>query len=143
MSPRVEIEYCTQCRWLLRAAWMAQELLTTFAEEIGEVALVPGRGGVFDVRVEGALVFSRQEQRRFPDAKELKRLKQRAGILVADVSGHRMTDAMIGAIGRTRSSCLALKLDRPIQRTFPSSFSFASVAHPSSISCSGSGQWIW
>ena len=27
MKPRVEIEYCTQCRWLLRAAWMAQELL--------------------------------------------------------------------------------------------------------------------
>jgi len=38
-SPRVEIEYCTQCRWLLRAAWMAQELLTTFTEELGEVTL--------------------------------------------------------------------------------------------------------
>ncbi len=24
--PRIEIEYCTQCRWLLRAGWMAQEL---------------------------------------------------------------------------------------------------------------------
>jgi selenoprotein W-related protein len=47
--PRIEIEYCTQCRWLLRAAWMAQELLTTFEQEIGEVALRPGTGGVFDV----------------------------------------------------------------------------------------------
>ena len=43
---RVEIEYCTQCRWLMRAAWMAQELLTTFEAEIGEVALVPGKGGI-------------------------------------------------------------------------------------------------
>jgi selenoprotein W-related protein len=41
MGPRVEIEYCTQCRWLLRAAWLAQELLTTFEHELGEVALVP------------------------------------------------------------------------------------------------------
>ena len=41
-TPRVEIVYCTQCRWLLRAAWMAQELLTTFADELGEVA--PGAG---------------------------------------------------------------------------------------------------
>lgn len=42
MSGRVEIEYCTQCRWLLRAAWMAQELLTTFETELDEVALKPG-----------------------------------------------------------------------------------------------------
>lgn len=74
MTPRIEIEYCTQCRWLMRAAWMAQELLTTFEGEVGEVALVPGRGGVFDVRVEGDVVFSRQHQRRFPEARELKQL---------------------------------------------------------------------
>jgi len=72
--PRVEIEYCTQCRWLLRAAWMAQELLTTFEAEIGEVALVPASGGVFEVRVEGATLWSRRERGRFPDVKELKQL---------------------------------------------------------------------
>jgi selT/selW/selH-like putative selenoprotein len=44
-SPRIEIEYCTQCRWLLRAAWMAQELLTTFQGVIGGLALVPRRNG--------------------------------------------------------------------------------------------------
>jgi selenoprotein W-related protein len=72
MKPRVEIEYCTQCRWLLRAAWMAQELLTTFQDEIGEVALRPGSGGVFEVRVDGENVWSRAGQGRFPDIKELK-----------------------------------------------------------------------
>lgn len=41
-SPRVEIHYCTKCRFLLRAGWMAQELLTTFGADLGEVALVPG-----------------------------------------------------------------------------------------------------
>ena len=69
---RVEIEYCTQCRWLLRAAWMAQEILTTFEAEIGEVALVPGKGGIFEVRAEGQLVWSRHERKRFPEIKELK-----------------------------------------------------------------------
>ena len=38
---RAEIEYCTQCRWMLRAAWMAQELLSTFESDLAEVA--PGR----------------------------------------------------------------------------------------------------
>jgi selenoprotein W-related protein len=73
-SPRVEIRYCTQCRWLLRAAWMAQELLTTFQNEIGEVALSPGTGGVFDVRVEDEIVWSREKEGRLPDIKELKKL---------------------------------------------------------------------
>ncbi len=73
-KPRLEIEYCTQCRWLLRAAWMAQELLTTFEKELGEVALIPGAGGIFEVRLEGKLIFSREQQRRFPESKELKKL---------------------------------------------------------------------
>ena len=72
--PRVQIEYCTQCRWLLRAAWMAQELLATFESELGEVALVPGTGGVFEVRVQGETIWSRSEQGRFPESKELKQL---------------------------------------------------------------------
>jgi len=71
---RVEIEYCTQCRWLLRAAWLAQELLSTFEAEVGEVALRPGSGGVFEVRVDGQTVWSRQERGRFPEAAELKQL---------------------------------------------------------------------
>ncbi len=72
-KPRVKIQYCTQCRWLLRAAWMAQELLTTFQEEIGEVSLQPGTGGVFEISVNGELIWSRKEEGGFPDIKELKR----------------------------------------------------------------------
>lgn len=70
--PVVEIEYCRQCRWLLRAAWMAQELLTTFEEELGGVTLVPGTGGVFEVRVRGETLWSRKGEGRFPDIAELK-----------------------------------------------------------------------
>jgi selenoprotein W-related protein len=58
----------------MRSAWMAQELLTTFKEEIGEVALVPGSGGVFDILVDKKLIFSRAESKRFPEIKELKQL---------------------------------------------------------------------
>jgi selenoprotein W-related protein len=72
-KPRVEIEYCTQCRWLPRAAWLAQELLTTFEADIGEVALLPGSGGVFVVRVSGAVVWDRNDQG-FPEPSAVKRL---------------------------------------------------------------------
>ena len=53
---------------------MAQELLQTFDQEIGEVALVPGSGGIFEIRVDGALLWSRKDQGGFPEIKDLKRL---------------------------------------------------------------------
>lgn len=71
-KPRASITYCTQCRWLLRAAWLAQELLTTFEEELGEVALRPGTGGVFEIRLGKELIWSRKQEGRFPEAKEIK-----------------------------------------------------------------------
>jgi selenoprotein W-related protein len=71
--PRLEIRYCAKCRFLPRAAWMAQELLTTFAGELGEVALAPGDGGVFQVRVDGELVACRVRDGAFPELAELKR----------------------------------------------------------------------
>ena len=73
--PRIEIEYCRRCRWLLRAAWMAQELLSTFEQELGGVTLIPNEeGGVFDVRLEGKMLFSRKDAGHLPDIKQLKRL---------------------------------------------------------------------
>ena len=77
-GPRVTILYCRQCHWLLRAAWLAQELLTTFAEEIGEVALGPGTGGVFVVEVDGESLWDRRRDGGFPDLAVLKvRLRDR------------------------------------------------------------------
>ena len=70
--PTIRITYCTQCQWLLRAGWMAQELLTTFSEEVGEVALLPGTGGVFRIEVDGETVWERKADGGFPDAKALK-----------------------------------------------------------------------
>ena len=32
-KPALTITYCTQCNWLLRSAWMASELLSTFSLE--------------------------------------------------------------------------------------------------------------
>jgi selenoprotein W-related protein len=71
--PCVVITYCTQCHWLLRAAWMAQELLSTFATDLGAVTLRPGIGGVFAVTYDGETIWERKADGGFPDAKALKR----------------------------------------------------------------------
>ena len=70
---RIEIEYCTRCRFMLRAAWLAQELLTTFEGDLAEVALIPGEGGIFEVRVDGNPVWSRAADGGFPEPVAVKR----------------------------------------------------------------------
>mmetsp|Transcript_32966 Transcript_32966/g.59811 ORF Transcript_32966/g.59811 Transcript_32966/m.59811 type:complete len:126 (+) Transcript_32966:76-453(+) len=72
----IKIQYCVKCKWMLRAAWLAQELLSTFErdEVISEVSLVPSVqvSGVFEVTCDGQTVWSRKAEGRFPEAKELK-----------------------------------------------------------------------
>lgn len=65
-GPRITITYCTQCKWLLRAAWMAQELLSTFETTLGYVTLRPGVGGVFRIEVDDVLVWERVRDNGFP-----------------------------------------------------------------------------
>lgn len=71
-KPSITIHYCTQCNWLLRSAWMAQELLHTFAEEVGAVTLKPGTGGVFEISIDGQVIWERKQEGGFPDAAALK-----------------------------------------------------------------------
>lgn len=66
------ITYCTQCNWLLRAGWMAQELLSSFAADVEQVALAPATGGVFRIEVDGELIWERKRDGGFPDVKTLK-----------------------------------------------------------------------
>lgn len=73
-KPRVTITYCRQCQWLLRAAWMAQELLASFAEDLEAVTLRPGTGGAFTIAYEGELIWERRRDGGFPDVKTLKQL---------------------------------------------------------------------
>jgi selenoprotein W-related protein len=73
-KPAISITYCTQCNWMLRSAWMAQELLSTFSLELGSVSLTPGTGGIFEIRIDDELVWERKRDGGFPDSRALKQL---------------------------------------------------------------------
>ncbi len=54
---------------------MAQELLTTFSEELQSVILQPGEvSGEFHITIDGKKVFDRKEYGGFPEIKELKQM---------------------------------------------------------------------
>ncbi|MBB6109395.1 SelT/SelW/SelH family protein [Mucilaginibacter lappiensis] len=75
MKPTVTIEYCPKCNWMMRAAYMAQELLTTFTDDVYGVTLHPSdTSGKFTISVNDMVLFDRKEQGRFPEIKELKQL---------------------------------------------------------------------
>ncbi len=74
-KPILEIHYCASCRFVLRATWMAQELLFTFGKELGGLTLVPGDGGVFRIQMsDGTVLFDRKTEGHFPESKDLKQL---------------------------------------------------------------------
>ena len=80
-KPQIEIEYCTKCRWLLRASWISQELLSTFSDEIGGITLIPSNiAGIFEIRYGREIIWERGKKKGMPEIKEL---KQRVRDLVA------------------------------------------------------------
>ena len=75
MKPLITIEYCPKCHWLLRAAYIAQEFLTTFEDELNGVTLQPSEiNGRFSITIDGKKIFDRKEFGGFPEIKELKQL---------------------------------------------------------------------
>ena len=73
-KPKLTITYCTQCNWLLRAGWIAQELLQTFGVELSEVSLIPGTGGIYQIHLDDALIWDRKRDGGFPDVRYVKQL---------------------------------------------------------------------
>jgi len=75
MKPSIQIEYCPKCSWLLRAAYMAQELLTTFSDDLYAVSLQPSEiAGRYTIYLNQEIIFDRKREGRFPEIKELKQL---------------------------------------------------------------------
>lgn len=86
-KPAITITYCTQCNWLLRSAWMGQELLSTFGTDLASVTLVPGTGGVFEITLDGSVIWERKRDGGFPDVKALKSRVRDAAFAERDL-GH-------------------------------------------------------
>jgi len=75
-KPSVQIEYCCRCKWGLRAAYMAQEILNTFEADLYSVNLAPSmEGGTYKITVlpSNKVIWDRKVDNGFPESKEAKR----------------------------------------------------------------------
>jgi selT/selW/selH-like putative selenoprotein len=69
---RLEIEFCTTCKFQGRAFWLARELFDARPDLAGEIVLIPSSGGVFAVRFDGTTVWDYATTGRFPEPKEVR-----------------------------------------------------------------------
>ena len=69
----ITINFCTKCGWLMRAAWMAQEIINTYVSDIQSVNLVPGEDGKFEIFCNKQVIFLRHQEGKFIEIKEIKK----------------------------------------------------------------------
>ena len=69
----IEIEYCIKCKWLLRASWISQEILSTFSDDLSGVTLIPSNiAGIFEIRCGNKIIWERSKKGGMPTIKEIK-----------------------------------------------------------------------
>jgi len=76
----VSITYCLPCRYQFKAIHDADAILKEFGTRLTALRLVPGEHGVYDVAVDGNVVYSLDEEGQFPDSATLvARIRNRLG----------------------------------------------------------------
>jgi len=70
----ISIEYCTSWGYTPKAVSLASVFLENKKNSISELRILPSTGGVFEVQVDGKLIFSKKEVGRFPTPEEIKEL---------------------------------------------------------------------
>lgn len=70
MKKVISIEYCTSWGYLPRAVALVRNILSEHTNKISEVIVIPSSGGVFEVKLNDELLFSKKELDRFPEKDE-------------------------------------------------------------------------
>lgn len=69
---RLEIEFCTTCKFQGRAFWLARELFDARPDLADEIVLLPSSGGAFVVRYDGETLWDYAKERQFPEPKDIR-----------------------------------------------------------------------
>ena len=67
---KIDITYCSQWNYLPQATGLVAELKAKFGDQ-HQFTLIPGDRGIFDVHVNGEILFSKHQEERFPKYQEI------------------------------------------------------------------------
>ena len=68
----ISIEYCAMWNYLPKASSLEVELKNNFPQ--ADISLISSGGGVFEISLNGNLIFSKKALNRFPEFGEIKKL---------------------------------------------------------------------
>ena len=69
---KISIEYCAMWNYLPKASSLEVELKNNFPQ--ADISLISSGGGVFEISLNGYLIFSKKALNRFPENGEIKKL---------------------------------------------------------------------
>ena len=69
---KISIEYCAMWNYLPKASSLEVELKNNFPQ--ADISLISSGGGVFEISLNGDLIFSKKALNRFPEDGEIKKL---------------------------------------------------------------------
>jgi len=67
----LSMEYCVPCDYSSQAILAATSIIKNFQYSINQLVLITGTKGIFDVKINDELVFSKQQTKRFREEGEL------------------------------------------------------------------------
>lgn len=72
MKQVLSIEFCTSWGYDVRAVALLQNFVRSYKHDgIDEYKLIPSGGGVFEIRYNDKLIYSKKAQGRFPETNDL------------------------------------------------------------------------
>lgn len=76
MSNKIKIEYCIAWGYLPKAVSLTEKILRQYKHNLVGLELIPSAGGVFEVKFNEKLIFSKKKLGRFPQDGEVEELVQ-------------------------------------------------------------------
>ncbi len=70
----VTVEYCVPCDYSAEALQVAEELVRNYQHVLDRLVLVISSKGVFEMKVDGELIFSKKALHRHPEPGEMLQL---------------------------------------------------------------------
>ena len=74
----IKLEFCIVWNYTPRAVSTVEDILEKYGKDVTSIDLIPGTGGVFELYVDGVLIYSKLETGRHTNEGEILQLMEKA-----------------------------------------------------------------
>ena len=75
---KIKLEFCIVWNYTPRAVSTVEDILEKYGKDVTSIDLIPGTGGVFELYIDGVLIYSKLETGRHTNEGEILQLMEKA-----------------------------------------------------------------